>query len=73
MGAKIDGRHILIIALSEHHDDYMNRKCWSLCYHAGGSVSPMCTSDSMDSCMTPGFWKTLISISEVRKIYCSEI
>ena len=25
-GGKIEGRHILIIALSEHHVDYMNRK-----------------------------------------------
>ena len=33
----------------------------------------MCTSDSMDSCMAPGFWQTMISISEVRKRYYSEI
>ena len=33
---KIEGRHILIIALSEHHVDYMNRKGWSLRYDAGG-------------------------------------
>ena len=26
----------------------------------------MCTSDSMDSCMAPGFWQTMISIAEVR-------
>ena len=70
---------ILIIALSEHHVDYMNRKGWSLRYYAegggggGGAFSPMCTSDSMDSCMAPGFWQTLISIAEVRKNYCSEI
>ena len=32
----IDGRHILIIALSEHHVDYRNRKGWSLSYYAGG-------------------------------------
>ena len=70
---KIEGRHILIIALSEHHVDYMNRKGWSLRYYAGGTFSPMCTSDSMDSCMAPGFWRTLISIAEVRKRYCSEI
>ena len=25
-GGKIEGRHILITALSEHHVDYMNRK-----------------------------------------------
>ena len=29
---KIQGRHILIIALSEHHVDYMNHKGWSLRY-----------------------------------------
>ena len=33
---KIEGRHILTIALSEHHVDNMNRKGWSLCYYAGG-------------------------------------
>ena len=71
---KIEGRHILIIALSEHHVDHMNLKGWSLRYYAGGGTfSPMCTSDSMDSCMAPGFWQTLISIAEVRKRYCSEI
>ena len=37
-GGKIEGRHILIIALSEHHVDYMNRKGWSLRYHAGGNL-----------------------------------
>ena len=35
-GGEIEGRHILIIALSEHHVDYMNRKGWSLRYYAGG-------------------------------------
>ena len=35
-GGKIEGRHILIIALSEHHVDYMIRKGWSLRYYAGG-------------------------------------
>ena len=34
---------------------------------------PMCTSDSMDSCMAPGLWQTMISIAEVRKKYYSEI
>ena len=38
-----------------------------------GAFSPMCTSDSTDSFMAPGFWQTLISIAEVRKRYCSEI
>ena len=57
---KIEGRHILIIALSEHHVDYMNRKGWSLRYYAGrGAFSPMYTSDSIDSCMAPGFWQTV--------------
>ena len=35
-GGKIEGRHILIIALSEYHVDYMNRKGWSFRYYAGG-------------------------------------
>ena len=70
-GGKIEGRHISIIALSEHPVDYMNRKGWSLRYYAGGTFSPMFTSDSMDSCMASGFWKTPISIAEVRKRYCS--
>ena len=35
---KVEGRHILIIALSEHHVDYMNRKGWSLRYYAGGNI-----------------------------------
>ena len=35
-GGKMEGKHILIIALSEHHVDYMNRKGWSLRYYAGG-------------------------------------
>ena len=37
-GCKIEGRHILIIALSEHHVDYINRKGWSLRYYAGGNL-----------------------------------
>ena len=70
---KLDGRHISIIALSEHHVDYMNCNGWSLRYYAGRTFSPMCTSDGLDSCMAPGFWQTLISIAEVRKRYYSEI
>ena len=35
-GGKIEGRHILIIALSEHHVDYMNHKGWPLRYYARG-------------------------------------
>ena len=68
-GCKIEGRHILIIALSEHHVDYMNRKGWSFRYYPGGTFSPMCKSDSMILCMAPGFWQTLISIAEARKRY----
>ena len=43
-GGKIGSRNILIIALSEHHFDYTNRKGWSLRYYAGGggTFSPMC-------------------------------
>ena len=35
---KIEGRHILIIALSEQHVDYMNCKGWSLRYYARGGI-----------------------------------
>ena len=56
-----------IIALSEHHVDYMNRKGWSLRYYAERTFSPMCSSTGLGSCMAPGFWQTLISIVEVRK------
>ena len=72
-GGKIEGRHILIIAMSEHHVDYMNRKGGHRYYAGWGTFSPMCTSDSMGSCMAPGFWQTMISIAEVRKRYYSEI
>ena len=41
-GGKIEGRHILIIALSEHHVDYMNRKGWSFRYYAGGGHFHRC-------------------------------
>ena len=56
----------------------MNCKGWSLRYYGGGgggggAFSPMCTSASMDSCIAPGLWQTLISIAEARKRYCSEI
>ena len=73
-GGKIEGRHMLIIALSEHHVqlDYMNRKGGHSIIMQG-TFSPMCTSDSMDSCMAPGFWQTMISIPEVRKRYYLEI
>ena len=27
----------------------------------------------LDSCTAPGFWQTLFSIAEVKKIHCSEI
>ena len=39
----------------------------------GGAFSPMCISDSIDSCMAQGILQTLISIAEVGKRYCSEI
>ena len=72
-GGKIEGRHILISAMSEHHVDYMNRKGGLSVIMQGGTFSPMCTSESMDSCRTPGFWQTMISIAEARKRYYSEI
>ena len=59
--------------MSEHHVDYMNLKGGHSVIMQGGTFSPMCTSDSMDSCMAPGFWQTMISIAEVRKRYYSEI
>ena len=37
-GGKIEDRHILIIALSEYHVDYINRKGWSLRYYAGRNI-----------------------------------
>ena len=72
-GGLIESRHILIIAMSEHHVDYMNRKGGHSVIMQGGTFSPMCTSDGMDSYMAPGFWQTMISIAEVRKRYYSEI
>ena len=36
-GGKIEGRHVLIIALSEHHVDYMNRKGGHSVIMQGGS------------------------------------
>ena len=36
-GGKIEGRHILSIAMSEHHVDYMNRKCGHSVITQGGS------------------------------------
>ena len=61
--------------MSEHHVYYMNRKGGHsvIMQGGGGAFLPMCTSDSMDSCMAPGFWQTMISIAEVRKRYYSEI
>ena len=75
-GGKIEVRHILIIAMSEHHVDYMNRKGGHSVIMqggGGGAFTPMCTSDSMDSCIATGFWQTMISIAAVRKRYYSEI
>ena len=54
-GGKRDGRHISIIALSEHQVCYMNLKGCPLRYYAGGTFSSMCTSDDLDLCMAPGF------------------
>ena len=72
-GGKIDGRHILIIAMSEDHVDYMNRKGGHSVIMRGVPFHRSCTSDSMDSCMAPGFWQTMISIAKVRKRYYSAI
>ena len=49
-GCKIEGRRILIIAMSKHHVDYMNRQGGhSVICRGEGIFSPMCTSDKMDS------------------------
>ena len=73
-GGKIEGRHILIIAMSEHHVDYMNRKGGhSVIMQGGGGGAFHRCVHSMDSCMAPGFWQTMISIAEVRKRYYSVI
>ena len=73
-GGKIEGRHISIIALSGYHVDYMNRKGWYSFIMQGNLFTDlMCTSDSLDTFMAPGFWQTLIFIAGVRKKYCSEI
>ena len=63
--------------MSEHHVDNMNRKGGHSVIMqggggGGGGFSPMCTSESMDSCIAPGFWQTMISIDAVRKRYYSE-
>ena len=39
---KIEGRHILIIALSEHHVDYMNRKGRPVRYYVGRGTFHRC-------------------------------
>ena len=74
-GGKIEGRHILIIAMSEHHVDCMNRKGGHsvIMQGGGGELFTDVYIRSMDSCMAPGFWQTLVSIVEVRKRYYSEI
>ena len=72
MGGKIEGRHILIIVMSEHHVDYMNRKGGHSVIMQGDLFTDV-YSDNMDSCMAPGFWQTMISTAEVRKRYYSEI
>ena len=74
LDSRIVGRHISIIALSEYHVDYMNRKgCYSVIMQREPFTDVMCTSDSLDSFMAPRFWQTPISIAKVRKKYCSEI
>ena len=57
-GGKIEGRHILIIAMSEHHVECMNRKGGHSVIMQGGPFHR---------------WQTMISIAEVRKRYYSEI
>ena len=60
--------------MSEHNVDYMNHKGGHSVIMQGGPFHRyVYTSDSMDSCMAPGFWQTMISIAEVRKRYYSEI
>ena len=60
-GGKIEDRHISIIALPEYHVDYMNRKGWYSVIMQGNLFTDVVfTSDSLDSCMAPGFWQTLI-------------
>ena len=62
--------------MSEHYVDDINRKGRSLRYYAGGGggiFTDIYISDSMDSCMAPEFWQTLISVAGVRKRYCLEM
>ena len=65
---KIEGRNILIIAMSEHHVDYMNRK---------GGHSVIMQGVPFHRCVHQiawtHAWQTMISIAEVRKRYYSEI
>ena len=39
--------------MSEHHVDYRNRKGGHSVIMQGETISPMCTSDSMDSRLAP--------------------
>ena len=56
LDSQIVGRHISIIALSEYHVDYKNRKGWySFIMQGNLFTDVMSTSDSLDSCMAPGF------------------
>ena len=50
-----ESRHILSIALSEHHVDYMNREGWSLRYYAGGGGGNIFTkrTSSNKACVFP--------------------
>ena len=69
-GGIIDGRHISIIALSEHHVFYMSRKGWSLRYYAGEPFHQCVHRIAWTRAWRHGSGK-LISIAEVRKRYYS--
>ena len=72
-GSKIEGRRISFIALNIMLITWILKGGTPLLCRGYLFTDVMCTSDSLDSCMAPGFWQTLISIAEVRKKYCSEI
>ena len=66
-GGKIEGRHILIIAMSEHHVDYMNRK---------GGHSVIMQGVPFHRCVHQIAWTRAWrqgSIAEVRKRYYTVI
>ena len=72
-GGKIEGRHILIIAMSEHYVDYMNRKGGHSVIMQGGSFHRCVHQIAWTREWRQGSGKLLISIAEVRKRYYSEI